>query len=171
MAVGISKDLITQLQISLHKQANVPSYDPNDPSLPGLPSFLHSVDRSPRLRCHHCKARLLRGSDFLLCIFCGKLPTETPPPPIKFQSTSGYRWFLHSLNLDGSEIVGESLDGNGRDKERREESALSDILGLEIRWNDSEPEEFDSGLRKLTFSLPILELIKVQLALCRLILM
>ncbi|KAE8673062.1 Detected protein of unknown function [Hibiscus syriacus] len=148
MEVGISKDLITQLQISLRKQANVPSYDPNDPSLPGLPSFLHSVDDSPRLRCHHCKARLLRGSDSLLCIFCGNRPTETPPLPIKFQSTSGYRWFLHSLNLDGSEIVGESLDGNGRDKERREESSLSDILGLEIRWNDSEPERFDSGLRK-----------------------
>ncbi|KAE8664813.1 Detected protein of unknown function [Hibiscus syriacus] len=154
MAVGISKDLITQLQISLHKQANVPSYDPNDPSLPGLPSFLHSVDRSPRLRCHHCKARLLRGSDFLLCIFCGKLPTETPPPPIKFQSTSGYRWFLHSLNLDGSEIVGESLDGNGRDKERREESALSDILdGLDLgndflaeRKEDSDPIPSEGAL-------------------------
>ncbi|XP_039027579.1 uncharacterized protein LOC120161370 isoform X2 [Hibiscus syriacus] len=148
MAVGISKDLINQLQISLRKQANVPSYDPNDPSLPGLPSFLHSTDDSPNLRCHHCKARLLRGSDSVLCIFCGKRPTETSPPSIKFQSTSGYRWFLHSLNLDGSEIVGETLDGNERDKERREESSLSDILGLEIRWNDSEPEGFDSGLRK-----------------------
>ncbi|GMI85611.1 hypothetical protein HRI_002230400 [Hibiscus trionum] len=148
MAVEIPTDLITRLQISLRNQANVPSYDPNDPSLPALPPFLHSTDDSPRLRCHHCKARLLRGSDSLLCIFCGKRPNETPPPPIKFQSTSGYRWFLHSLNLDGSEIVGESLDGNGRNKERREESALSDILGLEIRWNDSEPEGFDSGLRK-----------------------
>ncbi|KAK8507739.1 hypothetical protein V6N13_140486 [Hibiscus sabdariffa] len=148
MAVEIPADLITQLQISLRKQANVSSYDPKDPSLPGLPSFLHSTHGSPRLRCHHCKASLLRGSDSLLCIFCGKRPTETPPTPIKFQSTSGYGWFLHSLNLDGSEIVGESLDGNGRDKERGEESALSDILGLEIRWDDSESEGFDSGLRK-----------------------
>ncbi|KAK8546684.1 hypothetical protein V6N13_067879 [Hibiscus sabdariffa] len=148
MAVEIPADLITQLQISLRKQAHLPSYDPKDPSLPALPSFFHSTHDSPRLRCHHCKAGLLRGSDSLLCIFCGKRPTETPPPPIKFHSTSGYGWFLHSLNLDGSEIVGESLDGNGRDKERREESALSDILGLEIRWDDSEPEGFDSGLRK-----------------------
>ncbi|KAL4341426.1 hypothetical protein GQ457_08G015430 [Hibiscus cannabinus] len=144
----MAADLLTQLQISLRKQAHLPSYDPKDPSLPALPSFLHSTHDSPRLRCHHCKAGLLRGSDSLLCIFCGKRPTDTPPPPIKFHSTSGYGWFLHSLNLDGSEIVGESLDGTGRDKERREESALSDILGLEIRWDDSEPEGFDSGLRK-----------------------
>ncbi|GMI76257.1 hypothetical protein like AT4G20720 [Hibiscus trionum] len=148
MAVEIPTDLITQLQISLRQQANVPSYDPNDPTLPGLPSFLHSTADSPRLRCHHCKAHLLRGSDSLLCIFCGKRPTETPPPPIKFLSTSGYRWFLHSFNLDGSEIVGESLDGNERDKERRKGSALSDVLGLEIRWNDAEPEGFDSGFKK-----------------------
>lgn len=100
MAIEIPKDLITELQISLRKQANVPSYDPTDPSLPSLPLF-HSTGDSPRRRCIHCKARLLRGSDSILCIFCGKHPTEAPPPPIKFQSTSGYRWFLHSLNLDG----------------------------------------------------------------------
>ncbi|TYI72953.1 hypothetical protein E1A91_D07G095900v1 [Gossypium mustelinum] len=147
MAIEIPKDLITQLQISLRKQANVPSYDPTDPSLPGLPLF-HSTSDSPRRRCIHCKSRLLRGSDSILCIFCGKRPTETPPPPIKFQSTSGYRWFLHSLNLDGSENVGEPLDGDGKDKGSGEEFALSDILGLEIKWNDVEFKGFESGLRK-----------------------
>ncbi|KAB2073565.1 hypothetical protein ES319_A07G091800v1 [Gossypium barbadense] len=147
MAIEIPKDLITQLQISLRKQANVPSYDSTDPSLPGLPLF-HSTSDSPRRRCIHCKSRLLRGSDSILCIFCGKRPTETPPPPIKFQSTSGYRWFLHSLNLDGSENVGESLDGDGKDKGSGEEFALSDILGLEIKWNDVEFKGFESGLRK-----------------------
>ncbi|KAL4326051.1 hypothetical protein GQ457_11G004420 [Hibiscus cannabinus] len=148
MAVEIPNDLITQLQISLRNQANFPSYDPNDPTLPALPSSLHSTPESPRLRCHHCKAHLLRGSDSLLCIFCGRRPTQTPPPPFKFPSTSGYRWFLNSLNLDGSEIVGESLDGSERDKVRRDGSALSDILGLEVRWNDAEPEGFDSGFKK-----------------------
>ncbi|PPS16564.1 hypothetical protein GOBAR_AA04013 [Gossypium barbadense] len=147
MAIEIPKDLITQLQISLRKQANVPSYDSTDPSLPGLPLF-HSTSDSPRRRCIHCKSRLLRGSDSILCIFCGKRPTETPPPPIKFQSTSGYRWFLHSLNLDGSENVGEPLDGDGKDKGSGEEFALSDILGLEIKWNDVEFKGFESGLRK-----------------------
>ncbi|KHG22659.1 Adenylosuccinate synthetase [Gossypium arboreum] len=147
MAIEIPKDLITQLQISLRKQANVPSYDSTDPSLPGLPLF-HSTSDSPRRRCIHCKSRLLRGSDSILCIFCGKRPTETPPPPIKFQSTSGYRWFLHSLNLDGSENVGESLDGDGKVKGSGEEFALSDILGLEIKWNDVEFKGFESGLRK-----------------------
>ncbi|XP_022759061.1 uncharacterized protein LOC111305625 [Durio zibethinus] len=149
MAVEIPKDLITQLQISLRKQANVPSYDPNDSSLPTLPSLPHSISDSPN-RCLHCKAHLLRGSDSLLCIFCGKSQTnsEASPRPIKFKSTSGYRWFLHSLNLDGSEMVGESLEGNESNRGSREEFPLSDLLDLEIRWNDAELEKFESVLRR-----------------------
>ncbi|XP_022771766.1 uncharacterized protein LOC111314559 isoform X3 [Durio zibethinus] len=102
MAVEIPKHLITQLQISLRKQLNVPSYDPSDSSLSTLPSLPHSISDSPRLRCLHCKAHLLRGPGSLLCIFCGKHQTNMRPSPIKFKSTSGYRWFLHSLYLDGS---------------------------------------------------------------------
>ncbi|XWS36774.1 hypothetical protein CRYUN_Cryun20dG0114700 [Craigia yunnanensis] len=150
MAVEIPMDLITQLQISLRKQANVPSYDPNDSSLPTLSSLHHSVSDSLHIRCIHCKAHLLRGPDTFLCIFCGKHQTssEVPPQPIKFNSTSGYRWFLHSLNLDGSKIVGESLEGNESNRGSREEFPLSDLLDLEIRWNDAEQDKFESGLRK-----------------------
>ncbi|XWS30966.1 hypothetical protein CRYUN_Cryun23aG0036600 [Craigia yunnanensis] len=150
MAVEIPTDLITQLKISLRKQANVPSYDPNDSSLPALPSLPHSISDSPHLRCLHCKAHLLRGPDSLLCIFCGKHQTnsEALPQSIKLKSTSGYRWFLHSLNLDGTETVGESLEGNESNRGPREEFLLSDLLDLEIRWNDAEPEKFESGLRK-----------------------
>ncbi|XWS47418.1 hypothetical protein CRYUN_Cryun14cG0150500 [Craigia yunnanensis] len=150
MAVEIPKDLITQLRISLRKQANVPSYDPNDSSLPTLPSLPHSISDSPNLRCLHCKAHLLRGPDSLLCIFCGKhqANSEVPPHPIKFKSTSGYHWFLHSLKLDGSEIVGESLEGNEWNRGPREEFPLSDLLDLEVIWNDAEPDKFESGLKK-----------------------
>ncbi|XP_022771764.1 uncharacterized protein LOC111314559 isoform X1 [Durio zibethinus] len=148
MAVEIPKHLITQLQISLRKQLNVPSYDPSDSSLSTLPSLPHSISDSPRLRCLHCKAHLLRGPGSLLCIFCGKHQTNMRPSPIKFKSTSGYRWFLHSLYLDGSsEIVGESLEGNGSNRGPREEFQLSDLLDLEIRWNDAERQKFESGLR------------------------
>ncbi|OMO84821.1 hypothetical protein COLO4_21830 [Corchorus olitorius] len=145
MAVEIPKDLITQLQISLRKQANVPSYDPNDSSLPNLPSLPQSNHR-----CLHCQAHLLRGPDSLLCIFCGKHQSTlaAPPQPIKFKSTSGYRWFLHSLNLDGSEMVGESLGGKEFNRGPREEFPLSDLLDLEIKWNDAEVEKFESSLRK-----------------------
>ncbi|KAK6238580.1 hypothetical protein QUC31_004049 [Theobroma cacao] len=150
MAVEIPKDLITQLQIALRKQANVPSYDPNDSSLPNLPSLPHLISDSPHFRCLHCKAHLLRGPDSLFCIFCGKCQSnsETPPQPIKFKSTSGYRWFLRSLNLDGSETVGESLEGNEWNRGPRQEFRLSDLLDLEIRWNDAEPESFESSLGK-----------------------
>ncbi|XP_022727972.1 uncharacterized protein LOC111283664 [Durio zibethinus] len=150
MAVEIPKDVITQLQISLRKQANVPSYDPKESSLPTLPSLRHSISDSPHLLCLHCNAHLLRGPDSLLCIFCGKHQTniDVPLQPIKFKSTSGYSWFLHSLNLDGSEIVGESLEGNESNRGPREVFLLSDLLDLEIRWKDAEPDEVESGLRR-----------------------
>ncbi|XVF20997.1 hypothetical protein REPUB_Repub12eG0052800 [Reevesia pubescens] len=152
MAVEIPQDLISKLQISLRKQANVPSYDPNDSSLPTLP-LPHSLSpESPQhIRCLHCNAHLLRGPLSLLCIFCGKPQSNraSPPHPIKFNSTSAYRWFLHSLNLDGSEIVGESFEGNESNRGGpREKFPLSDLLDLEIRWNDVEAEKFGSGLKK-----------------------
>ncbi|XVF81605.1 hypothetical protein PTKIN_Ptkin15bG0168500 [Pterospermum kingtungense] len=150
MAIEISKDLITQLKISLRSQANVPNYDPNDSSLPTLPSLTHSVSDSAHHRCLHCSAHLLRGPNSLVCIFCGKHQTnsEEPPQPIKFKATTGYRWFLHSLNLDGSEIVGESLEGKESNRGSREGVLVSDLLDLEIRWNDADSDKFGSGLRK-----------------------
>ena len=107
MAMGIPYDLIRQVQISLRKEANLSSYDPDDPSLPGLPSpqqTLAQLDPSPPyLRCKQCEARLLRGVQSLICVFCGRHQRRDPPPePLNFRDTLGCRWLLESLDLDGS---------------------------------------------------------------------
>lgn len=108
MSVDIPYDLIKQAQIAVLKEANLSSFDPDDASVPDLPSFqssLSELDPSPPyLRCKHCKGRLLRGVVSLICVFCGKKEAqqETTPEPINFKSTFGCRWLLQSLALDGS---------------------------------------------------------------------
>ena len=44
--------------------------------------------------------------------------------------------------------MGESLEGNESNRGSREEFPLSDLLDLEIGWNDAEQDKFESGLRK-----------------------
>uniref|UniRef100_A0A2P2QLI8 Dentin sialophosphoprotein n=1 Tax=Rhizophora mucronata TaxID=61149 RepID=A0A2P2QLI8_RHIMU len=143
MAVEIPHDLIKSLQISLREQAGLSSYDPNDTTLPELPSAedgIAELDPSPvYLRCKHCKGRLLRGINSTICVFCGRQTNkDVPPDPIKFTSTFGYRWLLQSLDLDGSELVAPSVeakDSNRGHNAPQNEFPLSDLLDLEIRWS------------------------------------
>ncbi|KAK4777374.1 hypothetical protein SAY87_017561 [Trapa incisa] len=107
MPYPIPLDTIHQLQISLRKEAKIPSYDPTDPQLPKFPSLEQSISQlepSPSyMRCKHCKGRLIRGIKSLFCVFCGKDQFgEIPPDPINFRSTTGHSWLLESLQLDGS---------------------------------------------------------------------
>lgn len=107
MALEIPEDLIKRVQISLRREANLASYNPDDTSLPNLPSLqqtLSQLDPSPPyLRCKHCKARLLRGIQSLICVFCGRHHHLDPiPDPLVFRNTFACRWFLDSLDLDGS---------------------------------------------------------------------
>ncbi|CAN7134971.1 unnamed protein product [Brassica rapa subsp. narinosa] len=49
----------------------------------------------------------LSSLESLICVFCGKQQrtSDNAPDPIKLTSTSAYKWFLTSLDLDGSEMV------------------------------------------------------------------
>ncbi|XP_050208066.1 uncharacterized protein LOC126657427 [Mercurialis annua] len=162
MAYEIPYDQIRELQISLRKQAGLASYNPDeeDISLPNLPSIkdaISQLDPSPSyLRCKHCNGRLLRGVNSIICVFCGRQQNkEVPPDPVQFTSTFGCRWFLHSLDLDGSELVAPSIEGNesSRGKNAPEvEFPLSDLLNLEIRW-PSEPDKIETSVSEKTLNL------------------
>ncbi|GAV69875.1 LOW QUALITY PROTEIN: hypothetical protein CFOL_v3_13376, partial [Cephalotus follicularis] len=138
-AFEIPMDLIKQVQISLRNEAKLASYDPDDPSLPNLPRVeeIADLDTSPpHLRCKNCRGRLLRGVRSFIRVFCGdQHNSQTPPEPIRFMSTFGSRWFLHSLHLDGSEVVGpmnEENESNRGQSIPQEEIPLSKLLDLEI---------------------------------------
>lgn len=109
MPMEISVDLINQLQVSLRKEAKLSSIgDYSDSSMPSLPTSAEAIaelDASASyLRCRNCKGKLLLGIESLICVFCGnqQRTIDNPPDPIKFTSTSAYKWFLSTLNLDGS---------------------------------------------------------------------
>lgn len=76
MALELPNDLIQQAKISTRTEAGLPDYNPDDPSLPAMPSLSASVaafDPSPPyLRCKHCQGKLLRGLQSLICIYCGQ---------------------------------------------------------------------------------------------------
>ncbi|EEF33049.1 hypothetical protein RCOM_1016710 [Ricinus communis] len=152
MAFEMPYDQIKELQISLRKEAGLASYDPEDPSLPNLPSLqdaISELEPSPSyLRCKSCNGRLLRGVNSVICVFCGRQQNkDVPPDPIKFTSTFGCRWFFHSLDLDGSELVTPSAEANESNRGQNTPEIhipLSDLLNLEIRW-PSEPEEFETS--------------------------
>ncbi|XP_065875179.1 uncharacterized protein [Euphorbia lathyris] len=142
MAFEVPYDQIRELQISLRKEAALESYNPDDSQLPDLPSFEDAISHlhpSPQyLLCNHCKGSLIRGINSVFCIFCGRQQTkDVPPDPIKLTSTSGYRWFLHSLDLDGSELVGSSIEVSQSNKGQNTpeiDLPLCDLLDLKIRW-------------------------------------
>ncbi|CAD5328539.1 unnamed protein product [Arabidopsis thaliana] len=156
MAMEISVDLINQLKVSLRKEAKLTSVDDcSDSSFPSLPTSEEAIAEldasAPYLRCRNCKGKLLRGIESLICVFCGnqQRTSDNPPDPIKFTSTSAYKWFLTSLNLDGSEMVEplKETDGSSRGATKAPPSkgiALSKFLDLEIQWSALE-EKSDDG--------------------------
>ncbi|ESQ36415.1 hypothetical protein EUTSA_v10006711mg [Eutrema salsugineum] len=159
MATEISLDLINQLKVSLRKEAKLSSLDPvgdyTDSSIPSLPTAaeaISEVDASASyLRCRNCKGKLLRGIESLICVFCGKQQrtSDNPPDPIKFTSTSGYKWFLSSLNLDGSEMVEPLKETNGSSRGAKapvvKGIAVSKFLDLEIQWSAREEKSLNNG--------------------------
>ncbi|KAL0797372.1 hypothetical protein Bca101_052546 [Brassica carinata] len=154
MATEISLDLIDQLKLSLRKNAKLSSFDSSPPSLlPTAPEAIAELDASPPyLRCGNCKGKLLRGIESLICVFCGEQQrtSDNAPDPIKLTSTSAYKWFLSSLNLDGSEMVEplEETNGSSRGGAKKvpvvKGVALSEFLDLEVQW--CAREETSDGL-------------------------
>ncbi|KAL5794134.1 hypothetical protein ACOSP7_002728 [Xanthoceras sorbifolium] len=147
MSIEVPHDLIKQVQTAVLREVNLSSYDPNDAwllkQLPSIESSIAELDPSPpHPRCKHCNGRLLRGTQSLLCVFCGKqiAQQESPPEPIHFKSTFAFSWLLNSLNLDGSEIVELPVIVNESNRGRlvaEEAVSLSDFLDLEVTWNSN----------------------------------
>ncbi|GMH12038.1 hypothetical protein Nepgr_013879 [Nepenthes gracilis] len=142
MAYEFPSDLLVQVQILLRREAGLEYYNPSDSSSLSNPPTLEEAianfeTSSDCLRCKHCKGALLRGSQSIICVYCGREPDkEFPPEPISFKSTVGYRWLLESLGLDGSEILGPPIEDSQTNKGRLSinESSLSDFLDLEVKW-------------------------------------
>lgn len=106
-------ELIREVQICTRAAAGLPEYDPSDPSLPSIPPLSAAIaafDASaPNLRCKNCRGMLLRGTESIICLYCGLGPHyDAVPEDICFTSTIGYQWLLRSLRLDGSVCFDES---------------------------------------------------------------
>uniref|UniRef100_A0A1J3FRG7 DUF7815 domain-containing protein n=1 Tax=Noccaea caerulescens TaxID=107243 RepID=A0A1J3FRG7_NOCCA len=161
MATEISLDLINQLKVSLRKEAKLSSLDPvgDSSTIPGLPTAAEAISEldasAPYLRCRNCKGKLLRGIESLICVFCGKQQrtSDNPPDPIKLTSTCGYKWFLSSLNLDGSEMVEPLKETNGSSRGAKapvvKGIAVSKFLDLEIQWSAIEEKSINSGPKSM----------------------
>ncbi|KAK4420544.1 hypothetical protein Salat_2004800 [Sesamum alatum] len=145
----IPHELIREVQISTRAAAGLSDYNPSDPTLPALPSLSAAIaafDPSPpHLRCKNCNGRLLRGSESIICVYCGSGPHyDVVPDPISFTSTIGYQWLLRSLRLDGSEMVNRT---NKSEQDQGQSSPknltpLSDFLNFKIPWPaETEKEE------------------------------
>ncbi|GLT96438.1 hypothetical protein SLE2022_140600 [Rubroshorea leprosula] len=160
MAPEIPWSLINQLQISLRKESQLPSFDPDDASLPPLHQLSDSIAEpdpsSPDLRCNRCKRTLLRGAQSLICVFCGKQQHSEEDSPINFTSSLGYRWFLHSLELDGSEVVRPKIEAKESSRGQnapQDEIPLSELLNLEIRVQ-AEPEKLETSISDKDYFFP-----------------
>ncbi|XP_071726046.1 uncharacterized protein [Rutidosis leptorrhynchoides] len=137
-------DLIDKSQIQFRRLAGLSSFNPNDTTLPPLPtvsSSISALDPSPsNLRCKFCKGKLLRDLQSLICIYCGEFQkNDVHPDPIAFNSTIGYSWLLQSLNFNGSERVGSLAEGvgiNGSPSPAEDEATLSELLDLKITLRD-----------------------------------
>ncbi|CAH8306012.1 unnamed protein product [Eruca vesicaria subsp. sativa] len=154
MATEISSDLINRLNVSLRKEAKLGNYtDSSTFTLPTAPEAIAELDASaPYLRCRNCKGKLLRGIESLICVFCGKQQRtrDNAPDPIKFTSTCGYKWFLTSLDLDGSEMVEplKETDGSriGGKALVAKGIAVCELLDFEVQWCAREGESLNSGV-------------------------
>ncbi|KAI3465628.1 hypothetical protein Pfo_022291 [Paulownia fortunei] len=137
----VPHELIRQVQICTRAAAGLSDYNPSDPTLPALPSLSAAIAASepspPHLRCKNCKGMLLRGSESIICLYCGLGPHyDVVPDPICFTSTIGYQWLLRSLHLDGSEMVdptnkSEQYQGQSSPKAL---TPLSGFLNFKIPW-------------------------------------
>ncbi|KAI3708113.1 hypothetical protein L2E82_37181 [Cichorium intybus] len=142
MSLKVPSDLINQSQIGFRQDAGLSSFNPQDPTLNPLPTVRHSIsalDSSPsRLECKHCEENLLRGSQSLICIYCGQCQAnDQPPEPLLFNSTTGYRWLLQSLNLIPSEMIEPLVEEKRRNKVGtpvEDGRALSEFLDVQIKW-------------------------------------
>ncbi|KAG2324153.1 hypothetical protein Bca4012_038553 [Brassica carinata] len=154
MATEISLDLINRLKVSLRNEAKLGDYtDYTTPTLPTAPEAIAELDASaPYLRCRNCKGKLLRGIESLICVFCGKQQrtSDNPPDPIKFTSTCGYKWFLSSLDLDGSEMVEPLKETNGSRIGAKAPVAkgisVSEFLDFEVQWFAGEDKTLNNGV-------------------------
>lgn len=145
----ISADLVHRVLILLKKEANFESFNSDDHSFDSLASsFLEEAiaGSSPSvdvLRCKNCRGELLRGSESIICVYCGNAQLQDfVPEPISFKSTSAFQWFLKSLDLDGNESVGIPLGGTqsgdrGQSSVKEDEILLSDFLDLQLKWLDN----------------------------------
>ncbi|CAL1407111.1 unnamed protein product [Linum trigynum] len=145
-ALSIPYDEIRSLQISLRQDSNFSFYNPEDytdsaADLPSAGDSISELDPSPpELRCKHCKGRLLRGENSIICVFCGReqVNNDAAPQPIKFMATSASKWLLQSLGLDGSELSAQSIEiqqqRNRRSDALETEIPLTELLNLEIHW-------------------------------------
>ncbi|KAJ0245052.1 Dentin sialophosphoprotein-like protein [Hirschfeldia incana] len=157
MATEISSDLINRLNLSLRNEAKLSSLgdytDSSTFTLPTAPEAIAELDGSAPylLRCRNCKGKLLRGIESLICVFCGKQQrtNENPPDPIKFASTCGYKWFLSSLDLDGSEMVEPLKETNGSRVRAKapvaKGIAVCEFLDFEVQWFAREEESLNNG--------------------------
>lgn len=88
-------------------------------------------------------------------MYCGRRQfKDLPPEPISFNSTFGYRWLLQSLDLNGSETVGPSVEENKFNRGRsrsKDEISLSDLLNIKITL----PAESEKTEQSLTNGVPI----------------
>ncbi|XP_019162950.1 PREDICTED: uncharacterized protein LOC109159297 isoform X3 [Ipomoea nil] len=162
MSYDLPTDLIRQVQIQTRKESGLPEYDPNDRTLSPLPSVSATVDTldpSPRyLRCKHCRGRLLRGLQSVICVYCGqklhRSDDASVPDPISFNSTVSYRWLLQSLFLDGSEKVGtpsekgEKTEANRRHSTPKDNICLSELLDLKIRLFSVQQSEINDASKE-----------------------
>ncbi|KAL4581352.1 hypothetical protein LXL04_017566 [Taraxacum kok-saghyz] len=138
-------DLINQSQIKFRELAGLSSFNPQHPTLKSLPTVQNSIsalDPSPsRFRCKHCEEKLLRGSQSLICIYCGQCQAkDLSPEPILFNSTTGYRLLLQSLNLNASEMIEplvEEKRSNKAGTPAEGVKALSELLDVKIIWPDA----------------------------------
>ncbi|KAL7142282.1 hypothetical protein ABFS83_08G113700 [Erythranthe nasuta] len=133
----IPHQLIREVQIRTRADAGLSDYNPSDPTLPALPSLSAAIATTEPDRCRNCKGKLLRGSDSIICVYCGIGPHyDVVPDPICFTSTVGYQWLLRSLRLNGSEMVDPGNKGD-QDQVQRSPKALtrlSDFLNFKIQW-------------------------------------
>lgn len=105
---SVSPNLFDQVQILLKKEAGFDSINLNDHSLDSPPSSFFeeavagSKPSSDALRCKNCSGELLRGSDSIICVYCGHARQQDFfRQPISFKNSFAFQWFLKSLDLDG----------------------------------------------------------------------